>query len=101
LRGDWNRSEINRCAGNQGKKESGEQAAEEELFLSLHRATEDEKLAQSYKRVYVPYEAVLDGLFSEDDRIISRFQTLQRVGMNTIYAKTLIKFWQFLVRKVS
>lgn len=76
---DWSITEVNRKTGNENRKESGEKTSEEELFLYLYRAHGNEKLAQSYKRIYVPYEAVLSGLYEDDDRIVPEISDITKV----------------------
>ncbi|HWQ79851.1 MAG TPA: U32 family peptidase [Anaerovoracaceae bacterium] len=47
-----------------------ESAGEEELFLYLYRAEKEENFDPSFRRIYVPYDAMLNGLYQNDARTV-------------------------------
>ncbi len=45
-------------------------SGEEEVFLYFHRVVKEETIDPSVRRIYVPYHAVLDGFYRDDERLV-------------------------------
>ena len=69
----WSLSEISRKAGTPAGMEPGggnKNSSEEEIFLYLYRVNKEENFDPFVKRIYVPYDTVLGGIYKEDDRVV-------------------------------
>ncbi len=67
----WRLPEIDRKVGSIATSKSAvESAAEEETFLYFYQVNGKENIDSSIRRIYVPYDAILNGLYREDDRVV-------------------------------
>lgn len=68
---NWSLSEIVRKGGSTAASKSDrESLSEEETFLYFYQVNGKENIDSSIRRIYVPYDAVLNGLYQDDDRVV-------------------------------
>ena len=63
---NWSLSEIN----SRTPEGSDSSSPEEEICLYLYQVNKEEKFSASFKRIYVPYDAILKGLYKDDQRVV-------------------------------
>lgn len=68
---NWSLSEIVRKGGRTAASKSDrESPSEEETVLYFYQVNGKENIDSSIRRIYVPYDAVLNGLYQDDDRVV-------------------------------
>ncbi|HYE67927.1 MAG TPA: DUF3656 domain-containing protein, partial [Anaerovoracaceae bacterium] len=63
---NWSLSDIN----SRTPEESDNRTQEEEICLYLYQVNKEEKFSASFKRIYVPYDAILNGFYKDDQRVV-------------------------------
>jgi len=63
---NWSLSEIN----SRTSEKSDSSSPEAEICLYLYQVNKEEKFSTSFKRIYVPYDALLKGFYKDDQRVV-------------------------------